>query len=375
MRLSVSLLASLGLVGSVAAQASNNFLFYSGVTTYATANGLGAADDGDCYLCYPSTFFNGIGQTVDANGAPVNRASGLQFTCQDQIAVTSNQFQYGVKGEDPATPGQIDLMNDLIRVNATLPPMPTGWTGTGIAWTYTTAFTTPVDTLADQQNVYPFMHHFPETAAGDRTYCWMSGWTQTNVGDNPNQLVVQNQAIFNFTGRIDTNNPATPVLSEFNDKLLRIHLRTTGAVMQVGADQLPAVQINATNPMYGAAACYPDQNTGRNDGVAFRILDANYPGASVAVLGNFGPTTTNPPIPLSSLVSASSVGNLYLNFPLIPVTFASGTLGAAGDFQFITFGAPLALPSPVGVMSFQGFILDFVGGRAVASNTAGFDAQ
>jgi hypothetical protein len=373
MRLSTSLLASIGLAGAVAAQTNNQLELYSGTTNFTTRSALAGASEGEICQRYPASAFNGIGQTLDANGQPVNRCTGIMLVLQDQSGITQEAFEVGLKGDDPLAPGNVDPTNDLVRAGPFNTPASTA-TG-AVAWIFTITLGTPFDGLAAQGDTWAFCD-VPANPAwtADGLSIHMSGWTATPFADNPNATAT----IPNFVNVIDQTaiiNGSTPQAAVLvnNTRFQRIWLMTPASVLHLGADIDPNAQV-APNPNFGCAGLYPDQNTGRRDGLAFRVRDANLANTAVTILGTFGPTTSLPPIPLSGFVPGS-VGSIYLSFPLLSDAFATGVSDPTGVFQQTTFAFPFALAAPVGKMSFQAFHLDFANARIVASNSSTFDAQ
>jgi len=372
MRLSISLLASLGIVGAAVAQTNNEFPRYSGSTNFTTRSALAGTSEGEVCQRYPAAFFNAIGQTDDGSGNTVNRIAGMRYVIQDQSGITQEFFEYAIKGDDALAPGNVDPTNDLVRSAPIGTPVSSA-TGP-VAWIYTSTFGTPYDNLAPQADLW-FCIDVPANAAwtADGISVHMSGWTNSPV-DNPNLTAT----IINFVNTVDQTailngtNPQAAV-GVNNTRNQRIWPITPGATLQLGADIDPAAQV-CPNPNYGCAGLYPDQNTGRNDGVSFKVVDANLPNTLFTILGTFGPSTTNPPIPVAGFVPGSP-GSIYLNLPFISASFGSGLTDAAGLYETITFPWPFVLSAPVGVMTFQGFGVDFTVGRIVPTNSASFDAQ
>ncbi len=374
MRLSTTLLASVGLIGSVTAQATNNeFFLYSGSTNFTTRSTLPGASEGEICMRYPAEFFNGLGQSLDATtGQTVNRIGGLRYVLQDQSAITQEPFEIGLKADDALAPGNVDPTNDLVRAGPFNTPSSSS-TGAA-AWIFTSTFATAYDAPSGQADIWAFVD-VPANPAWTADGCsiHMSGWTSSPV-DNP----ALTATVSNFVNVVDQTAIAAGTAPQAavavnNTRFQRIWLLTPGTTLKLGADVDPNAQV-CPNPNYGAAGLYPDQNAGRTDGLAFRILDANVPNSLVTVLGTFGPTTTNPPIPLAGFVPGS-VGNIYLAFPLLSDAFATGTTDATGLFEQTTFAYPFLVPAPVGVMSFQAIVVDLVNFRFVASNSASFNAQ
>jgi hypothetical protein len=372
MRLSISLITTLGLAGSLTAQVNNEFFLYSGATNFTTRATLPAQSDGEICQRYPAEFFNAIGMAADASGNQVYRVAGMRYVLQDQSGVTQEAYEGGAKGDDPLAPGNVDPTNDLFRFGPFNTPTSTA-TG-AVAWIFTVNLATPYDHAVPQGDLWAFLD-VPANPAwtADGLSVHMSGWVNSPA-DNPNL----NATISNFVNVVDqtaiTNgsNPQAAVAVN-NAQFQRIWFTTPGAVLNVGADIDPNAQI-APNPNFGCAGLYPDQNAGRQDGLAFRFVDGNLPTTPVSILGTFGPTTTNPPVPLNGFVPGS-VGSVFLAFPLLSDSFATGVTNAAGLYTVTTFAYPFALSSPVGVMSFQAFAIDFANGRLIASNTASFNAQ
>jgi len=372
MRLSTSLLASLGIVGAAVAQTNNEFPLNSDATNFTSRSALAGTSEGEVCQVFPAEFFNAIGQTDDGAGNTVNRIAGMRYTLQDQSGITQEFYEGGLKGDDPLAPGNVDPTNDLVRFGPFGTPASSA-TG-AVAWIFTVTLGTPYDNPTPQADIWGFID-LPANAAwtADGVSIHMCGWGNSPV-DNPNL----NATIRNFVNIVDQTailngtNPQAAV-SVDNTKMHRIWLTTPAATLKVGAD----IDVNAQvcpNPNYGAAGLYPDQNAGRNDGVAFRVVDANLPSTAFTVLGTFGPSTANPPIPVSGFVPGSP-GSIYLNLPWLSDSFATGATDATGFFEQITFPFPFVLSAPVGVMTFQGFGLDFAQGRVVPTNTASFDAQ
>lgn len=374
MRLSISLLASLGVVGSAVAQTNNEFFLYSGTTNFTTRSALAGSSEGEICQRYPAAFFNGIGQYAVA-GSPVNRIAGMRYVLQDQSGVTQEFYEVGAKGDDPLAPGFVDPTNDLFRLGPFGMPASTA-TG-AVAWIFTVTLATPFDTAPAQGDIYAFCD-VPANPAwtADGVSVHMSGWTNAPVADQPNL----NATIINFVNVVDQTailNGTSPqgAVSVNNTRFQRLWFTTPAATLKIGADVDPAARYAAAapNPNYGCAGLYPDQNAGRNDGMAFRFVDGNLPNTLVGVLGNFGGFSATP-LPTSGFIPGS-VGSIYLNIPWLNDVFAFGTTDGTGTLESITFPWPFTLSAPVGVMTFQAVALDLANSRIVASNAAAIDAQ
>ena len=370
MRLSISLLASLGLIGTVAAQTPNQFDMYSGATNFTTRAAMPGTSVGDICQRYPSELLNCTGMT-SVGGNVVNRVSHLYCVNQDQSGITQEQFTVGLIGHDPllppGTPGP-DAALDIIRTGPFTTPSTT--VTTAVAWIWTITLATPLDTLPARADYYTVCG-LPANAAwvADGMSVHMSGWVNAPVVDNP--LTTGALPIPNCVFTIDRT--GAPIVAGRADRFQRIWWGGPGAMTRIGADIDPAFQV-CPNPNYGAGGMYPNQTVTRLDGIAFKVSDANLPNTfcgTIGAIGGFDPTGT-------PLAGFGIEGDLCLPlFTILPITFASGVTDAAGVYQQTTFTFPntWGANGGLGNMSFQSALLDFATPRVVMTNGAGFLAQ
>ncbi|MGE0143812.1 MAG: hypothetical protein AB7I19_07860 [Planctomycetota bacterium] len=370
MRLSISLLASMGLVGTIAAQAQNNdFDMYSGRTNFTTRSAMPGTSVGDIAQPYLSSMMSGLGQYVDPNsGTLVHRLSGWKVVNQDQRASTQEQFTLGLIGDDTANPNNPDAAADILR---TAPiSTPTSTVTTPAAWIWTVTLATPYDTLPVGSDFYLACGLPSNTAwTADGMSVHMSGW-----GGSPSDAPYVNgpNPLPNTIFTIDRT--GTPVVSGLADKFQRIWYFSPAANLKVGADIDPLVSgpttaLNMPNPAYGAAGLWPDQNTTRLDGVSFRIQDLNNPSSLCGVIGQIG-GPAYPGLPLGP----GFLGDLHLNPAFIlPITFAQGVM-SGGTYQQITFAFPNSWQNGLGVLHFQGVVFD-PSFNILITNGYGFNAQ
>lgn len=365
MRLSISLLASLGLIGSLAAQ--NQFTVPEGRNTnFTTRASMPGTSIGDVCQRYPNELLNEVNQTSVA-GTVVNRVTHLYVINQDQSGVTQEAFTVGIVAANPAFPLPIpepDPAVDIIRTGPFLTP---STTVTGpVAWFWTITLATALDTLPAKADFYTACG-LPANAAwvADGMSVHMSGWT-TNPVDNPYIPTpgVHPNAVFTI------DRTAAPIVAGRFDRSQKIWIAGPGAQMRVGADIDPLFALGA-NPNYGVGGMYPNQTASRLDGFAVMIRDANQPltaCGTIGAIGGFDPVGT-------PLASFGIEGNLCLPlFTILPVTFAFGATDAAGLFTQTVFAFPNTFGGPLGNMSFQSVFLDFATPRVVMTNGAGFNA-
>ncbi|MBI5849806.1 MAG: hypothetical protein HZB39_02015 [Planctomycetes bacterium] len=367
-RITAVIPSALGLLGSLAAQSVNQFQIPEGRNTNFTARAdlLGSAA-GDVCQRYPSELFDEVFQTV-VSGAVVHRVSTLYVINQDQSGITLESFTVGLIGDDPlVSPGPSpDPARDLLRLGPFRTP---STTVTGpVAWFWSFALSTPFDALPAKSDFFAVCG-LPANAAwtADGLSIHMSGWT-VNPVDDPYVPALGAHPDIVFT--IDRS--GTPIVIGRFDRTQKIWIGGPGALMRVGADIDPLVA-RGSNPNWGAAGMYPDQNPSRLDGVAFSIIDANLPNATCGTIGVFGRFA-----PISTSLAAFFVeGNLSLPLSaILPVSFAFGTMGPAGGWRQTTFPFPnnWGAGGNLGFMSFQSVLLDFTVPRVVMTNGAAFHA-
>jgi len=365
MRLSISLLASLGLVGTIAAQSNNVFENYSGSTNFTTRSALPGTSTGDVCQRWNSALLSCFGQYQIPGGALVHRMAGWQVVIQDQSGVSQELWTTGLIDDDPAAPGTPLATADLLRAGPFATPTSSA-TGP-VAWIFTITLATPYDSLPTATDFHACVG-VPSNAAwtADGVSIHMSGWTTSPV-DNP--YLNGANPIPQYVGTIDRTNPASPIKSGNNTRFQRIALFGPGPQMKVGADIDPAFQV-CPNPNFGCGGMYPDQNASRLDGLAFKLNDANLPASLFAIVGNIGPKA---PIVLN--LGAGWNGDICVNaFALLPVLLGTGVTGAAGDAVVTTFAFPNTWSHGVGEMHFQAAIIDG-GGFFNMTNGAGNIAQ
>ena len=371
MRLSISLLASLGFAGSMAAQSINQFDMYSGATNFTTRAAMPGTSVGDVCQRYPSELYAAIGQYVDpVTSTLVHRVNTLYTVNQDQSGVTQEAFTVGLIAADPAgvfpTSHAPDAATDLIRTGPFNTPTSTA-TG-AVAWIWTITLGTAYDTLPQGVDFYTACG-LPANAAwvNDGMSVHMSGWVTAPTVDQPYTAGLN--PIPNCVYTIDRT--GAPIVAGRADRYQRIWFGTPSAVSKIGADIDPAFQIaGVPYPNYGAAGVYPDQNLTRLDGVAFKTTNANYPASFSATIGSFGGFGS----PIGGFGGID--GNLVLvPFAILAPIFASGLTDGAGTLAQTTFAFPNGWAVGLGNMSFQNIIIDGVTGNLVLSNGAGFIAQ
>lgn len=370
MRLSISLLASLGFAGSMSAQALNQFDQYSGLTNYTTRAAMPGTSVGDVCQRYQAELYAGSGQYV-SGATLVHRVSTLYVVNQDQNASTQEAFTVAMIAADPT--GNLalntqapDAAVDLFRTGPFNTPTSTA-TGAA-AWIWTITLGTAYDTLPQGVDFYTACG-VPANAAwtADGMSVHMSGWAQAVLADQP--YATGPNVIPNCVYTIDRT--GAPIVSGRADRYQRIWFGTPSGLTRIGADIDPNVLVlNLPNPCYGAVGVYPNQTITRLDGIAFKISDANYPNMPCATIGSFGGFGA----PIGGF--GGILGDLVLSpFAILAPLFASGLTDAAGTYSTTTFAFPNGWGFGVGNMSFQSLIIDTNTGNLVLTNGAGLIAQ
>lgn len=338
-KLPVSIAAAAALV-SASASAQAIFEYWPGQTSFTSRGNVSVTTVGEIHTGIHSTINRGLGDT-----AGVCQINGVRSVIQDQVAATQGSWRYFFRSGSEATgPGVTNT--DVIASTGTL-LFPSSTSTGGVAYLFTTTFTTPVQVPCDQ--FWSIGVELPAGVSGD----------YVSVHTSYNTLNLQHPNAEDITWQILSG--ATAATHPGNMRTFRIAPIVTTALQaaNVDANQSPPER-------FSVGGHFPDttQVGAASQGLVFKVNHPAGAAATASVLMSFGYNATP--------VQIAGFGNsLYLDLASIfPVTIAAGP----ADGSVLTFTPPGLdiLPSAGGLLlGTQAVVIDPVGGVLDLTNAFG----
>lgn len=373
MRLSLSLLTALSAASSLAAQPADNRLWnYASdaaqtCTSFTSRHNVGGPEDGwACKIFHKFCAIGNNGNGLVANPGSIN---GYTMIIQDQSGVTTENYDTGIVTEVGGVPGgglpcPVTGAPELILTSGSTPTPGSSNSGP-VAWRVTfTLAAGAANLLPVTGEIYQAVFQ-PNNAAWTMDgFSWQGSWGTAgtsgyteNVGPSPNFTVTCNetQGIVIDPGAGQSNrNPHGGIL-------------TPAGVHDLGLEVDPAFSHCTSQAIeWGCSAHYPNAST-RNDGMHFRLRDANNPGAPCAVFISLVSPAAGP------LAVPGIKGWICLDLSgLLQFPIAAGALDGSGQFvDGSVWGRGAGgLPVVTATLETQGVIL--TPGGACMTNSSAF---
>jgi len=358
MRTSLLFLSSVLAVHGVASAQNNRHLFWpqednSTATRFlsrvsaATRVGGSNAAEVECLSDVSAGAFRGVGSST----ATSCTLTGQVYIVQDQDQTTGNPFKIVVR--NPVAPDGLPdgSAAGVIAISGVLnTPVGTG-TG-GIAWQFTTTWTTPVTVPCDT-GYYVGVSLLPQLTATDYTLTWTASAfapgtmpPTTNAGDNPRVPAPKWHAC-----RVDQ--PAGTASRTTSQRTLSIVSLTDMPAMNIG--NIDGTQSNYIS--YGIGGLYPAVKMApRDDGLTVRVEDFTNAGGVAAVFlsTGFSPVGINVP---------GMAGALWVD-PSTLILTALGPIPAAAPTVFeATMLPPGSIPAVRTTLTFTALTFGTAGAR------------